>query len=167
MSHVRHIESEAAAARALLAALQETIEDASDVAATIVEGETDLMEALNAGVTRLQNIETLAAAIRQRIKQMKARDDRLEAQAETIRTTIKRAMEQTGMGRCELPAATLSVRDKPRAVEVLDMDALPIDWKRVKYEPDRIAIGKALREGRTVPGAQLSAPATSLHVSEA
>ena len=37
----------------------------------------------------------------------------------------------------------------------VDMDALPNDWKRVKFEADKTAIKKALQSGESVDGAEL------------
>lgn len=41
------------------------------------------------------------------------------------------------------------------AVDVTDAESIPIEFTRVKMEPDKRAIGEALKSGQQVPGAQL------------
>lgn len=58
----------------------------------------------------------------------------------------------------EYGCGRISWRKNPPSVEVVDFQALPDEYKRVipeRKEPDKIAIGTALKSGKEVAGAKL------------
>lgn len=66
------------------------------------------------------------------------------------------AMFMQASGQAKLPAGVFSIStQQSQSVDVLDVDALPEQYRRVKVEPDKTAIKEALKSGAQVPGAQL------------
>jgi hypothetical protein len=160
------ITAESQAAQHLLAALRETLADNDDMVATVIEGETDLREALQAGLDRLDEIHTMRDALDDRMGQMQKRAERLGTQRDRLRAAMREAMDRTGIKSLELPTGTLSIRSTPRAVQIIDADMiLPQYKKQVAPVPDKTAIGAALRSGLVIAGAQLSNAATTLSIS--
>lgn len=161
--HARDLANEAAAARALLAHIAESLDLDEDTASDTVEGETGLMEAIDRAIDRIGEIESHTEAIAARVEALRARSARLEASAGTLRALIRHAMEQTGLTKIERPAATMSIRASPRKVIIGDEAAIPQRFWRVPPPVlDKLAIAAALKDGVEVAGAALSNGGQSL-----
>lgn len=136
--------------RTLMAADDDTIEDA-------IEGETNLKEALSKALARVGECEALADAIKAQADALSARKRRLEAQAETIRAAIIAALGTAGVRKLELPAATLSLTAVKPSLVVTDEAAIPTQYfKRADPTIDKRALLSSLKDGQTIPGAELS-----------
>lgn len=122
----------------------------------MLEGETTFVEALRVLECRRQDNAELVAGILVLIQQKKERLARLEYRDERLRELLLRLLQAAELRKIELPEATLSVRPKPPKVIITDDTLLPQDMWRIKREPSLSAIGTALKEGETVPGATLS-----------
>jgi hypothetical protein len=83
----------------------------------------------------------------------KERLRRIEARAERHRTILKAMMEEIAE-KVERPLATLSIGTGPRAVIITDQAALPEFYFR--RAPDKIALGKDLKAGKQIEGAELA-----------
>ena len=118
-----------------------------------IEGETDVMEILDAYVQEVVADEYLAEVARDRAK-------RLEARAERRRNIVCQMIEALEIRdplQRPLYTASLAYRSKPM---VLNADELPKDY--VREAVDMIKLGKALHADVRVPGAALSNPAPVL-----
>jgi hypothetical protein len=62
--------------------------------------------------------------------------------------------DSKGIRRYETPLAKLSTR-KSQSVEVLDEASIPIAFWVIKKELSKSEISKAIKDGESVPGAQL------------
>ena len=71
-----------------------------------------------------------------------------------LRDAIQAALEDTGMGRIDLDAHTISLTEGGAGFAITDAAAVPSDLKRAF--PDRDAIKRALAAGRDVPGVSLT-----------
>lgn len=111
------------------------------------EPTADLMDALRAAPGVILAAEEIEVAAK--------------AMAKTARDVLATVMESTGATRIDCPYHVVSIADAPRRV-ILD-GPVPDEWMRTPPpEPDKTAIGKALRAGHVVPNATLSngAPCT-------
>lgn len=103
----------------------------------------------------IATLDAEAAAIKAVEDARKAERQRIEKQAERLRNYLAHHCSVTGI----VPKAAdiaLGIR-KSTAVKIANEDALPADYWRetIKREPDKTAISKAIKEGFSVPGAEL------------
>ena len=153
----RNLQIETAIARRILAALDDVLDGDEQAQADTVEGETDLLPAIDAAIARLAELEALSAGLAAQIETAAQRRRRFTAQFDRIRNAVEDAMETAGICKREAPAGTVYHRStQPRAV-VTDVSLLPEEYLRRKPpEPMLIPIAAALKDGHDVPGAQLS-----------
>ena len=119
-----------------------------------IEGESDILEVLDRVVEHAVADKKLAEAARERAKRIEARADR----ARDIATRIVEALEISPL---ERPVYTASLTF-PRKPLVTNADELPDTY--IRHAPDMVAIGKALRAGETIPGAELKNPEPQLTI---
>lgn len=103
----------------------------------------------------IATLDAEAAAIKAVEDARKAERQRIEKQAERLRNYLAHHCSVTGI----VPKAAdiaLSIR-KSTAVKISNEEALPSDFWRetIKREPDKTAISKAIKDGFSVPGAEL------------
>lgn len=107
----------------------------------------------------LLNVESEAGAfseaIKERISELQQRKKRYDDKAVRARALLQQMLNRAGRRKVELPEATVSISaSRPRVI--LQEDQLNDDWMRIKKEPDKTAIKKALENGETIDGAVLS-----------
>jgi len=86
--------------------------------------------------------------------------DRARAQenaAKALKDRLQGAMELLGRDKFKTDLFTVSLQANPGKVEIHDIDLIPAEYKRttVLVEPDKKAIGDALKAGRGIAGAEL------------
>jgi hypothetical protein len=148
----------AAIERAMSAAMEviSTLPDDEDHALLLgsLEGETDIMEVLDRVIESSIADKKLAEMARERAR-------RIEARADRTREIATRIVEALAISPIERPIYTASLTF-PRKPLVTDEEALPAAY--IRHSPDMIAIGKALRAGESVPGAELRNPQAQLTI---
>jgi hypothetical protein len=157
MSALNGLQRQTAAAKVLLAAFRDAIEDDEQLRTDMVEGETSLIAAAHVCVEDLAYTKGLRAGLKVAMETMKARDQRLEGREQRIRDALVTAMELAGLKKIEAPAGTVSTRPVPPSVIVTDEKEIPPRFF-VPVDPklDKRAVLDALKAGATVPGAELS-----------
>jgi hypothetical protein len=128
--------------------------------ADTLEGLSGALEAKAQNVAMFaRNLEASAAAIREAEQQMAARRKAIESRAERVREYIKANMLRTGISKIECPYFAIAIKNNPASVVVDDVRAIPADFMRQPEppppEPDKKAIGTALKAGNDVPGCHL------------
>ncbi len=105
----------------------------------------------------LVHCETQAGMAAAEIKRLQERKARFERAAEHLERYTVSVMEQRGLQRLEGETCTLSLRKAPDSVRIVDESVIPAEFVTVKTvtQPDKRAIGKAIKGGREVPGADL------------
>lgn len=107
----------------------------------------------------VQNLEALAASIKEAESKMAHRRKVLENRANSIRQYIKDCMESAGVSKIECPYFKLQIKKSPPSVIIEDEAQLPPEFLRVPElpppAPDKKAIAEKLKAGDTVPGARL------------
>lgn len=132
--------------------------DAQTVADTL-EGLAGELQTKAASVAYMvRAFEADAAAMKEWAKTAAERAKATENRAEALRAYLARCMEATGIEKIEGPGIKLSFR-KSSAVVIDGEDLIPQEYMRVKPapppEPNKNAIGDALKAGVVVPGAHV------------
>ena len=121
-----------------------------------LDGETDAGEIMDALLREDTEAKAHAAALGAQIKQFQARKARLEGKAKRTREWMLKVLDAAGQSRVVRPLGTVSVTKGRTSVSIVDEGDVPTQLMRVKREPDRAAIKKALEAGESVPGCELA-----------
>jgi hypothetical protein len=148
---------------ALLLAHPELAED-DVLRADSIEGQTGAFEFLSGIIRKIGSTKTLAKATADYADELKGRKERLERREYALRSLIMKIMNAASLRKAELPEATLSIRNSPAKVIIVNESDLPDCYWRVKREPDKTTIRLALNAGDDVPGAALSNGEPSLSI---
>jgi hypothetical protein len=114
-------------------------------------------EAYTRFILKLESESDAAAAEIKRIQALKkAKENTVARLKEHLLAALMVFTEEDAKGirRFETPLAKLSTR-KSIAVEILDEEAIPADFWVIKKEVSKSTISTAIKDGATVPGAQL------------
>lgn len=143
------------AARELIETLREHADDKELIADTI-EGETGLVEAIASAVGSMLEDEVLIEGLKPVIAELSARLKRITDRHAMKRAAIEQAMTIAECESLELPTITASLKKLPRGLEIIDESAIPAAyWKAQDPKLDKRTLLSALKEGATIPGAQL------------
>lgn len=108
----------------------------------------------------IRNLESSAEQIKMAEKQMADRRKALEARADRVKQYLKDNMIRTGISKIDSPFFTLSIRNNPESVEVINQDMIPPEYFNVPPPPpavlDKMAVKKAIQSGVEVEGARLT-----------
>jgi len=97
-----------------------------------------------------------AKMIRDAAAELVDRARKIEARGERLEGYLQHNMKAAQRLRIENPLVTIALREgRDKSVEVLDVDALPAQFLRVKTEASKSDIKKALEAGQEVAGARL------------
>lgn len=146
----RRLEAAMSAAMQIKATLPD---DDDQLLRDTLEGQTDVFELMD-------RLAEQAIADKLLVDKATERARRLERRADKRRDIIARMLECLELGEAlERPMYTATLAHV-RTVIVNDETELPAEF--FKHAPDKIRIGKALRDGKEVKGATLSNPRPSL-----
>lgn len=127
-----------------------------ELRADMLEGSTDL-ESIASRIVRRRNLARAnVTGIKEVMGDLKERQDRFQRQEDAMRAMLKRVLFLAGTDKLSLPEATISITKPRESVEVIDADALPQGFFSTIRQPDKKAIGEALKAGEAVPGAALT-----------
>lgn len=161
----RSIAIETEQAKHVLYAVAASISDDDQALVDTVEGETNLLEAIDRGLVRIGEMDAMVIGLKAHIEGLKARIERFEKGDERIRKAMLAAMQAMGQLKLERSLATLSVRAKPQGVIEFNIDLVPSDYL-VPQPPrlDKAKASKEMRGGVRIPGLGLTEPAVTLHI---
>lgn len=156
--------NELRAAEVLKASLADALALDADLLLDTIEGETGLLETLDAillaELADAANIEALDAAI----GTLKARQQRIEVRQATRRALIEQAMMLLERKKLERPGATITMAERAPSVKVDDESAIPSRFFTTKPVLDKKALNEAVKAGEDVPGASLTNGSVSLTI---
>jgi hypothetical protein len=125
-----------------------------------LDGECALTDALAQVIDSAENDRTLCDALGARIKEMQARQKRIEERIEHKREFAATVMESAGIKKLSLPEATVTLTPRPPRTIITDEAALPPAYFTTPDPPaprvDRRKLAEALKYGEDVPGALLA-----------
>lgn len=149
-------------ARVDLALIQRIAADlaayADDEAAYLdtLDGETDVLAALDALIEGEQADRAMADGIKARADALRDRASRFDARADAARRGMQAIMAAAALRKVVRPLATLSVQPGRVSVQITDPDEVPTQLRK-PGAPDKTAIRAQIEAGGTVPGAVLLA----------
>lgn len=156
MSEERNIAIHAEAAADLVAMIREKAGDDEELIADSIEGETGLIEAIEAALDEIDHLEAVEAGCKEKAGQFTERARRAANRRDRIKAAIEQAMVRTDQKTLRLAAATLSLRDVKPAVIIEDEAAIPSQfWKPQPPKLDKKALNEAAKEGE-IPGVGMS-----------
>lgn len=112
----------------------------------------------------IANNESDIAEIDAEIARLSARKKVMSNARERLIDYLRYNMEATGIKKIDSPLFSITLVAGRESVLVDDLDALPGDYKRVTVAPDKVLIGKALKDGYDVPGASLQVGQSSVRI---
>ena len=112
-------------------------------------------EKLEGTACYVRELEAEAEAIKTEEDRLAKRRKALENKAGRLKNYMLPALEAIG-GKVKGVMASLRI-GKTQSVKVIDLEAIPEAFKRVKttIDPDKVALKKALKAGEAIPGASL------------
>jgi hypothetical protein len=140
---------------ALFAAFPEMADDEA-LRADMVEGETDLHRVVGRALDHRMEARTMVKAMAERKADLAERTARWQRREDAMDVLIKGLMDVAGLERLVLPEATISINKARASVEITDEAELPQGFVKLIRQPDKTAIGEALKAGADVPGAVLT-----------
>ena len=134
----------------------------------MIEGETNLLEALRRALDELSECQMMITGIREQETFLAERRERVTKRRETLNALIEQAKLSTELTSVRLPTATLSVVRRPPTLEVVCEADIPSQFWVLPDPPaprlDRKAVLAALQREQEVPGATLGDSSYSLTV---
>lgn len=157
---------EAQAARDLLAAHKDIIGEDEAFAMDVVEGQTEFLDIVDRMVSQDREDQALLTGLLAYMKSLDERVARIEQRMERRRDALVAGIQTAGLTkplRCTV--ATVSLRTNPPKVIPTDPAQIPKEfWRPAEPTLDRIALKAALKEGRKIPGAELSNGGVSISI---
>lgn len=138
--------------------------DDPDLLADTVEGETNLHRVVEKLVTAVRENDMQAEAIAARIGSLRERQTRATTRMNFYRSLIHRLLTATGQTTVATTEGKVSVVNAPERVIITDETAIPKEYQRIKTEPDKAEIKKALSAGKHISGATLSNGGTTIMI---
>lgn len=117
----------------------------------MLQGESDIDRIVQRIFDQMARDEEILAGIKQRQDAIAERKQRITARVAASKAAIGQFLRAGQLTKLELAEATFSVRDGKPSLRVLDPDAVPADYQRVKAEPDKPAINDAFKDADTLP----------------
>ncbi len=155
------------AAIALRDALRDMGHEDAEFIRDAIEGETNIHELVAAVAAE----DALDNAIIDGIGELQLatidRKERIAARVAYRRELLLKAMEAAGLTKLATPAGTVSVGHSAPKVIVIAEDEIPEQFIKVIRQPDKRAIGDALKAGEFIPGARLSNSEPSIRIRRA
>lgn len=106
----------------------------------------------------MRNMEAAAEAIKVAEADMAKRRKALENRVKWLKDYLKGNMEACGISKIECPYFKIAIQKNPAAVNVLDENAIPDQFKEqvITWKIDKAAIKDTIKAGEMVPGAELA-----------
>lgn len=126
-----------------------TAVDASDdeLLLDMAEGETSLLEALDAILERMTVTEALIDGVKSMVEKLDARRMRFETRLKSDRALIEQALSIAELPKLERPAATLSMAARAPGLTITEESDVPATyWKAGAPTLDKKALTQALRD---------------------
>ena len=157
MSGPAQLQREIEAAQLLRDQLAALAGDDEEVIRDTLEGATNLREIIRDVLASTGEDEAMLAGIDTYIEGLTARKRRIKDRVEYKRSLMTTALEVAGLPKLETDIATVSLSKVQPKVIVTDEAAIPTEfWKASEPTLDKKALGAALKDGREIPGCELS-----------
>lgn len=138
-----------------------------DLAHDLVEGETDLFEAIERALDEITECEIMQAGISDAVKKLNDRKGRAKKRADRLRGLIDQAFQMAEVKSHTFPSATITTKNVPPKLMVTDESAIPsIFFVPQPLKLDLDALKKAAVAGK-ISGAEMSNGGTTIQIRRA
>lgn len=117
----------------------------------MLTGESDIDHICTRIWEQIARDEETLAGIKERKAALADRQRRIEARRDGAKALIGRVLRAGHLTKLELPEVTLSVRDGKPSLKVVDPEAVPAEYSRIKTEPDKALINDAFATATELP----------------
>lgn len=127
----------------------------------------DLDNAMDYLAKKYVNLKALTDAREEEIARLKGLQDAAKSSMDNYRDLVKSILESAGIKKYAGKLATFSVHEGRDSVYIYNESEIPEEYLELKpavFVPVKTAISKAIKDGKTVPGAKLVKGPSSLHV---
>lgn len=100
----------------------------------------------------VKNLKAEIAAIKTETASLKERQAAKEKKLESLNAWLMNALDGQ---KFETSKCSVHFRTRSDVVDIMDAEAVPIGYRRIKVEPNKEAIKAALKAGESVPGCAL------------
>jgi DNA repair exonuclease SbcCD ATPase subunit len=163
----RKLEFELEAAKTLKEQLRDILGNSQDLDAQTlkdtIEGETNLLEVVEAVVKQVGEDEARVEGIKEYSRALSARCTRLTNRADTLRSMLTNVLDLLGEKKLELPIATVTLKAVAPKLNVYDEPAVPSQFWRI---PEPVLAKKDLTEALKARKAALDEIAKRLEANE-
>lgn len=104
----------------------------------------------------------ILAGITVRKANLDERKARIENRVDAGKAAIGEVLRRAKLKKLELPEVTLSVRDGNPKLEIVDKNAVPSEFQRASYSPDKTAINAAFADKAELPNWLVRTPAKDI-----
>lgn len=160
----RNLMRQTEAAKKLIADLPA---DDEQLVADSIEGETNLLEAIAAALSEIDECEILIVGIDEKLKVLEARKKQQKDRADRIRALIERAMLETEQFSLRLPTGTITLRKSGPSLVITNEADIPasfwVEQERPAPKLDKKALAEAVKS-KSIPGASLDNGTFSLSI---
>lgn len=125
-------------------------------------GESDIDHVVTRIHEQVARDEEMLAGIAERKAAIGERQDRIKRRVEAGRLLIGKVLRAGRLTKLELPEVTYSIREGKPTLKVVDPEAVPEEFQRIKREPDKAAINEAFENATELPNWLVRQPATDI-----
>ncbi|UYQ71009.1 siphovirus Gp157 family protein [Pelagibacterium flavum] len=154
------------AAKTLVVSLAD--HDDAELIADAIEGETGLLEAIEAALSEMDECDVLSEGLKAKIETFTARKRSVDERKKRVKALIEQAMLTTEQTSLRLPSATLTIRKNAPGLVIKDESQIPskffIEQERPAPKLDKAALAEALKADEKIPGVTLDNGSVSLSV---
>ena len=138
-----------------LLALLDNDEATAEELADTLDGINDAIEVKVDNICRVRKyLEGKVEVYKAEAKRLTALAKQAENNADSMKNYLDEQLKRMNIKKMDTELFKLSYR-KSDSVNVIDLDAVPDEYKRITIAPDKTAIKKAIKDGETVNGAEL------------
>lgn len=105
-------------------------------------------------VKAIKNYKAEQDALAEEIKKLQAKKKTCENAVERLKDALKNAMDVFDTPKVQAGVFKISLT-KSESVNIIDENAIPEEYKKIKYEVSKTDIKNAIKNGETVEGAEL------------
>lgn len=122
-------------------------------------GESDIDRIVSRIHEQVARDEEMIVGIGERLAALRERQGRVALRRETAKALIGKVLRAGRLTKLELPEVTYSVRDGKPSLKVVDPEAVPEPFQRIKSEPDKAKINEHYGDAAELPNWVVREPA--------
>jgi hypothetical protein len=103
----------------------------------------------------IENMEAEKSAIADVKKRMHERESRLNKKIQSLKDYLLCNMEKSDIKKINCPYFDISLQKNPPSVNILDEEAIPLEYKKIELKIDTALIRQDLLNNKKVDGAEL------------